>query len=492
MTYHDNDVYLSIASGYTLINGTYTVNSYSVTDGQDPKGHIYNGLTVSCGSNGKLTFSVGRKGSSSVANWFNGQIPASQNTFNHTADDLNFAFLGTLTLTITGGLLGSNLDTITFTNVALAQGHSGASNNWWFGGKSCSYIQNNQVTCSGKNALGAVASFIFLRGGNDVSTVGVNPTTLVDTANWMKGLSDGLRLDQIMMPGSHDAGMSELSHCAPPFGADGYTQTQSGSIGSQLTYGSRYFDIRVDYDYDELVTYHRTDGWGCNGQNLISVLDQAQSFLNSHPSETAIFKFSHIRDYEGHDPAVTKQKIDTLLNNYSAVIYDGSSADVNLATLPLGNLRGKMILVFDYNDYINPTTGRFRYMDSDTVAANANISVFDQYSDTSDYGTMRADQIQKWQAHGGMGTGHLFLLSWTLTASATSPSVKSMADYANAQLPSVLYGQIVAAGFSKPNIVYIDYVSSTVAQSIILYNVLSTPATKALASVEVKDVTASV
>ncbi|KAK6030166.1 hypothetical protein OSTOST_03713 [Ostertagia ostertagi] len=105
---------------------------------------------------------------------------------------------------------------------------------------------------------------------------------------------------------------------------------------------------------------------------------------------------------------------------------------------------------------------------------------------------MRADQIQKWQAHGGMGTGHLFLLSWTLTASATSPSVKSMADYANAQLPGVLYGQIVAAGFSKPNIVYIDYVSSTVAQSIILYNVLSTPATKALASVEVKDVTASV
>lgn len=299
MTYRDNDVYFSPSGGYALISGSYTVNSFSVTSGQDPNHHIYAGLTASCGSNGKMTFSVGRSGSGTVASWFNARIPASQNTFNHTAGDLNFAFLGTLKLTVRGGILGNGQDTFTFSNVALAQGHSGSSNNWWFGGQNCSYIQSDQVICKGVNSKGAEVSFIFRRGGNDVSTVGFTPTTLVDTANWMKRVGNGLRLDQIMMPGSHDAGMSELHHCAPPIGAGGSTKTQGGSVGQQLVDGSRYFDIRVDYDYDTLVTYHRTDGWGCNGQDLKVVLDQAQAFVVAHPTETAILKFSHIRKYDG-------------------------------------------------------------------------------------------------------------------------------------------------------------------------------------------------
>lgn len=470
MTYRDNDVYFSLSGGYSLVNGTYTVNSFSITSGQDPNRHIFAGLTVSCGSNGKMTFSIGRSGSSGVARWFNDRVPASQNTFNHGADDLNFAFLGTLRLTIKGGLLGSRQETFTFLNVALAQGHSGSSNNWWFGGQNCSFIQSNQVTCQGTNSKGMQVSFVFLRGGNDVSTIGVTPTTLVDTANWMKGVNNSARLDQIMMPGSHDAGMSELHHCAPPIGIDGYTKTQSGSIGQQLVDGSRYFDIRVDFDYDALVTYHRTGAGGCNGQDLIAALDQARAFLVAHPTETAILKFSHIRDYDGHDPAATKQKINALLNNYDAVIYKNSSGTVNLAEVTLGNVRGKMILVFDYGEYINPSAGRFSYKDGSSVQTDFNITVYDEYSNTSNYDTMRADQVQKWRDHNGWGKGYLFLLSWTLTGSLGSPSVEEMAALANSRLPDVLSDQIVNARLAKPNIVYIDFVKNPVAQSIILYN----------------------
>lgn len=181
MTYHDNEVCLSLGKGYSLISGSYTVNSFAVTNGQDPNGHIHTGLVATCNSNGKLSFSVGRKGSSEVAAWFNANIPASQNTFNHTAGDLNFAFLGTLSLTITGGVLGDNKETYTFSDVSFAQGHSGASNNWWFGGQHCSYIQADQVTCPGTSSTGASISFVFLRGGNGVNVVGVTPTTLVES-----------------------------------------------------------------------------------------------------------------------------------------------------------------------------------------------------------------------------------------------------------------------------------------------------------------------
>ncbi len=471
MTYRDNDVYFKLTQGYSLISGSYTVSSFSITSGQDPDHHIYAGLKVTCGSNGKMTFSIGRKGSEEVANWFNNRVPASQNTFNHGAGDLNFAFLGTLVLTITGGILGAGQETFTFYDVALAQGHSGSSNNWWFGGQHCSYIQNNQVNGLGVNSKGAPVSFIYLRGGNDVSTVEVTPNTFVETTSWMGRLADSVALDQIMMPGSHDAGMSELHHCAPPVVADGYTQTQSGSIAQQLVDGSRYFDIRVDYDYDELVTYHRSDsGLGCNGQNLSDVLDQAQAFLIAHPSETAIFKFSHIRDTDGHDKAATKAKINSLLNLYTDVIYTNPSGSVNLAGVLLGQLRGKMILVFDYSDYVDPSTGRFRYKDGSTIQSGANITVYDEYSNTSDYNTMKNDQIQKWKTYGGLGTGRFFLLSWTLTASPPGSTIETLAAQADSQLPGVLYEQIVKNGMSKPNIVYIDYVNNLTTQSIIQYN----------------------
>jgi 1-phosphatidylinositol phosphodiesterase len=330
------------------------------------------------------------------------------------------------------------------------------------------------VTCIGIDSKGKEVMFVFGRGDNDVSTVKVTPTTLIDTANWMKYMDDTVRLDQLVMPGSHDAGMSELHHCAPPDGIQRLTQTQSGSIGQQLKDGSRYFDIRVDYDYGELVTYHREQkagtGWGCNGQSLRSIFDQARAFLTAHPTETAIFKFSHTRDAHGHDPAKIREKIDDFLNDYAAIIYTSGVAIINLAEVHLGDVRGKMVLVFNYDDYNNTSTGRFRYRDGGTVEPDANITVFDKYRDTVDLNTMIVDQITKLKEYGGLGNDRFFLLSWTLTPSLNDPPIEVLANEANAQLPNVLTYEVFVAGLPKPNIVFIDYLDNPVAQSIILYN----------------------
>jgi hypothetical protein len=471
MKYHNNVVTISVQSDYSLIQARYTVTSDCVTDGQDPDGKVFDGLIVSSGGDGKLTFEVGRKGSKAVADWFNARIGSSQNTFDHSADDLNFAFLGILELTIKDNKADGQEQTTTFQDISLAQGNTGSSNNWWFGGKSCSHLEDNQVTCLGLNAQNETVSFIFLRGGlgNDVSTVNVTPSryvipsAVIDTANWMKNIPDTTRLDGIMMPGSHDAGMSELNHCS--VGANSQnTQTQSGSIGQQLLDGSRYFDVRVDYDHEELVTYHRTGPLGCNGQSLIQILDEAQDFLVAHAGETAILKFSHIRNSVGPDQNATKSKINDLLNGYNAVIYTNPMTNINLAQLTLGDVRGKMIVVFDYTEHINSSTGRFCYHDGSS--AEPNITVYDVYAEESDYEAMKANQLQKWKEFGGMGKGYLFLLSWTLTYG----NIQEHAAEANAKLSDVLYDQIIKNGASKPNIVYIDFVDSTVTQSIIQYN----------------------
>ncbi|MCG9790844.1 PI-PLC domain-containing protein [Flavobacterium algicola] len=484
MTYRDNDVYFSLCKGYSLISGSYTIDSFSVTDGQDPDKHIHNGLKVAFGSDGKMSFSIGRKGSEKVAKWFNNSISSSKNTFNHQAGELNFAFLGTLKLTLTGAKLAGRTKSVTFSNISIAQGHSGASNNWWFGGRTCNHCQNNTVKGEGLNSNGELVYFNFLRGDNDVNSIDITSLKFVDTARWMSKLNDATRLDQIMMPGSHDAGMSELHHCLPAKDVvGGLTQTQSGPIKQQLENGSRYFDIRVDYDYDELVTYHRADkfnliGFGANGQNLVSILDQTRDFLKVYSNETVILKFSHIRSLCGHEPANTKQKIDRLLEKYKDSIYervdekinqaDVKPDEINLAKAPLGVLRGKMILVFDYKEHIKSSTGRFRYNDGDSALPN--LTVYDKYSDTSNYNEMCKDQLIKWKENGGLGKGFLFLLSWTLTTGNPLLTIRGLATEANNNLPNVLHNEIVTKKSSKPNIVYIDYLESATAQSIIMYN----------------------
>src|SRR5687768_17231949 len=105
MTYHDNNIYFSITENYTLINAVYTVDSFSITKGQDPDHEIYAGLVAYSNSSGMLTFRVGRNLSKTVAEWFNTQVTPSQTTFDQKAGELNFAFIGTLRLSITGGLL---------------------------------------------------------------------------------------------------------------------------------------------------------------------------------------------------------------------------------------------------------------------------------------------------------------------------------------------------------------------------------------------------
>ncbi|WP_415328764.1 hypothetical protein [Chryseobacterium sp. MMS23-Vi53] len=169
MEYRDNEVYFDTASN-NLVKGSFTVNEFSITEGQDPKGHIYVGFTASCGSDGKFIFSIGRKGSSTVAKWFSQRVPANRTTFNHDPGELNFAMIGTLVLEFKGGKV------CTFYNVALAQGHSGASNNWWFGGKQGMY-NGSDTAIYGASSNGIVELASFLRGGNSVDHVKVTPKT---------------------------------------------------------------------------------------------------------------------------------------------------------------------------------------------------------------------------------------------------------------------------------------------------------------------------
>lgn len=297
---------------------------------------------------------------------------------------------------------------------------------------------------------------------------------VTDTATWMGGLDSSTKLNGIIMPGSHDAGMSQTDHCGA--GADlnpGISKTQDLNILEQLKAGSRYFDIRVDYDHRELVTYHRTGDAGCNGQPLAAVMDQSLEFIQTHPSETFILKFSHIRTNRNNEREI-KDRIDQFLADmkYRPYFFTAPKSDVNLAETVLGDCRGKMILVFDYPEHTGARAGRFRYRDGNSYQA-PNLTVYDAYSHTTSLEKMRNDQLAKLDAYGGLGKEYLFLLSWTLTPDARTffgGSVKDLADKANPALEQLLKERMGLPGKPMPNIAYIDYLNIQTAETIIQCN----------------------
>ena len=296
----------------------------------------------------------------------------------------------------------------------------------------------------------------------------------IDTSKWMGQLSNSLPLNQIIMPGSHDAGMSQTRHCTF-FVKPEWDQAQSLSIGEQENAGSRYFDIRVDYDHDLLITYHRTYGAGCSGEPLQDILDQTIAFLDAHKTETVILKFSHTRnDHSHHKQEIARRVVNFIMINpkYKNHLYTSTLGDIS--GVNLGSLRGKIVAVFeqsDFMDYINNSQGILGYNDF-PYNNNFVFNVFDQFANTTDFSEMRADQLKKLGLNGGLGKHYLFLLSWTLTGSPLSfkLNLRELADKANPELASSLQQAFSASHLPKPNIVYLDFINSSLAKEIISYN----------------------
>lgn len=241
MTYRSNSVVLSSAEGISITNGTFTVNDLSITQGQDPNNYNYVGQIHTL-QNGAFTFQVGRSGSESVANWFNSKfsgyndpsVNGDRTTFDHTAEELNFAFVGDLNLTVTTADYPQGLNVV-FPDVTFAQGSTWFSNNWWFGQLIGQHTRDsdgpNTVLAIGSTSAGNTVYASFLRGDNDVNEVTLEAISVVDDADdTVNKLADveaqfaalpinGTQTNLYGFPGSYDPTVNHIQ---------GYAQYDSG------------------------------------------------------------------------------------------------------------------------------------------------------------------------------------------------------------------------------------------------------------------------
>lgn len=157
-----------------FVSGKFKLTDYKITKEQPfetPTDRTYEFTAT----NSEFNVKAGRSASKEVAEYFKDWCPVNKNTFKNKPDDLNFALRGELSLTFKMTAEVGETYTLTFADIMLAQGHSGQSNNWWFGGRNCAHIGGKKVIAVGYHTGNTFQEKYGIiqaeRGGNDVNEI---------------------------------------------------------------------------------------------------------------------------------------------------------------------------------------------------------------------------------------------------------------------------------------------------------------------------------
>ncbi len=150
--------------------------------------------------------------------------------------------------------------------------------------------------------------------------------------NWMAYLKDDTLLNNIILPGSHDAGTCNMNYLG---------RTQGYPVETQLKMGARYFDLRVNKTEDGYYMYHAI----FNGEKFEDVLEALSAFLQANPSETLILDFQHFKG-ECQDDVLGMLE-DSLVRRNLAVKNESEQPDLEfVSSLRLEDTRGKCVILF--------------------------------------------------------------------------------------------------------------------------------------------------
>ncbi len=225
-------------------------------------------------------------------------------------------------------------------------------------------------------------------------------------------------LKDIVIPGSHDAGMSVLS------GAGGSeknvinqcnTLTQTLSVKEQLNAGIRMFDLRLGVYNDQLFTKHAPSDCmedavaGGYGEPLDHVLYAVKAFLATNKKEFVILNFCH---FCNKNKSIEDQANDIVSDLGKDMLYYNPAK--KLKDTKLGDLAGKVMVLFE--NYSFPQYA----VDSGTMAdrSKAFLNYRRAYAATNNLDhLLTAEQNFFTNLQGNVHSNDLIRLDWQLTES---------------------------------------------------------------------------
>jgi hypothetical protein len=231
--------------------------------------------------------------------------------------------------------------------------------------------------------------------------------SLKNMSSWQSAIPSDYTLPMMVMPGSHDAGLSD-EHSNTGVQKSNSVVTQNLSIGQQCLAGSRFFDLR--FDDGSMRTFHAPKTWlitllGGLGQGVKSIASEISEFLAKHPTEVLLLRVSKSG----------KKSVRELQTQLGKHLYKASG---NLCKVPLKDLRGKALLVWDKATDSDQLDGVHPYTKYKGGASGSKgIVMCGAYSNSKSLETV----IEKQRAHiwehlnHPEPESHIFVLYWTQT-----------------------------------------------------------------------------
>ena len=202
------------------------------------------------------------------------------------------------------------------------------------------------------SALFASADFTMLKKASSASS------------NWMNNIDGNKLISEISLPGSHDSGANYSI-------GDLSGKCQDVDIPTQLAYGVRFLDVRLQYDggHDFSVIHGIVD----ERKDFEDLYNECRDFLQNHPSETIVMSVKN----------EAKTKVDKFatafeetINEYPDFWYQGNDIPT------LNQARGKLIL---FARYANNNMGASLYNNWLDPSSPSDNNTFDIINGTYTY-----------------------------------------------------------------------------------------------------------
>lgn len=294
-------------------------------------------------------------------------------------------------------------------------------------------------------------------------------------ANWMHSLYDVIKdrkLRHVVMPGSHDAGMTTISQAYQYLGSTANTQTQGLSIYDQLRVGSRWFDLRIVTVDDgsfwaaHLSGEHAMSPYGATGQSLDSIIDNINSFTSESPGEIILLPIRYMsrvrtlaygelpNQWDAATVEVFYSKLAKLRNRCPDI---GNLKDVTAGELMDRNNGGGCVIPLIAESFSDPTLND---RPSAGIYMSAALNINDHWSNKDDTKEMAEDQVVTLQAQPRGGDDQLDIMQWIVTLTAFDFASIDIASVAILPTNPALYWRAVNAMSPEiwPTVILQDYV----------------------------------
>lgn len=312
----------------------------------------------------------------------------------------------------------------------------------------------------------------------------------MSNANWMSRIQHNPRLINMVLPGSHDAGVygDSLTRVACP---KRYARTQGSNIYNQAFSGSRVFDVRVflkkvkdesGQSVIEPTMGHfaaekfkwpkigkTTGSFGAYGGSFMTAVKDAVAFVKTYPSEFLILRISHTYCPD-HVGAALSQFMQT--GDNASYVYNKAR---NIAKCKLSELKGKVVMVFasEFHNGFSPKDGYLPLYKFDAGSTYTQGLCFcGTYKSKKDMADVLKVARGAADEHQGHKKDHLHWVYWQQTGGNVSSNTKGShgAHSALGDFIKEIKAQMGGNQWSLPNVIGHDFVSDQTCKQIFELN----------------------